>query len=55
MISLNCPGYSVLTWPDGLPYLELNCSLGLNGAVFLLLPIFFTVTILKVVFYTFQL
>ncbi|XP_066245516.1 protein tincar isoform X2 [Euwallacea similis] len=41
-------GYSVLTWPDGLPYLELNCSLGLNGAVFLLLPIFFTVTILKI-------
>ncbi|KAL1505371.1 hypothetical protein ABEB36_004954 [Hypothenemus hampei] len=41
-------GYSVLLWPDGLPYLELNCSLGLNGAVFLLLPIFFTVTILKI-------
>ncbi|XP_050303784.1 protein tincar [Anthonomus grandis grandis] len=41
-------GYSVLEWPDGLPYFELNCSLGLNGAVFLLLPIFFTVTILKV-------
>ncbi|KAH1005560.1 hypothetical protein HUJ04_006520 [Dendroctonus ponderosae] len=41
-------GYSVLAWPDGLPYLELNCSLGLNGAVFLLLPIFFTVTILKI-------
>ncbi|ERL89253.1 hypothetical protein D910_06626 [Dendroctonus ponderosae] len=42
-------GYSVLAWPDGLPYLELNCSLGLNGAVFLLLPIFFTVTILKAI------
>ncbi|CAG9772839.1 unnamed protein product [Ceutorhynchus assimilis] len=41
-------GYSILQWPDGLPYLELNCSLGLNGAVFLLLPIFFTVTILKI-------
>ncbi|XP_030768318.1 protein tincar isoform X3 [Sitophilus oryzae] len=41
-------GYSVLSWPDGLPYFELNCSLGLNGAVFLLLPIFFSVAILKI-------
>ncbi|CAH1156014.1 unnamed protein product [Phaedon cochleariae] len=41
-------GYSLLTWPDGLPYLELNCSLGLTGAAFLLLPIFITVATLKV-------
>ncbi|KAF7273201.1 hypothetical protein GWI33_014092 [Rhynchophorus ferrugineus] len=41
-------GYSILSWPEGLPYFELNCSLGLNGAVFLLLPIFFSVAILKI-------
>ncbi|XP_060527941.1 protein tincar [Cylas formicarius] len=41
-------GYSVLPWPQGLPYLELNCSLGLNGAVLLLLPIFLSVAVLKI-------
>ncbi|XP_018563624.1 protein tincar isoform X2 [Anoplophora glabripennis] len=41
-------GYSVLTWPEGLPYLELNCSLGLTGAALLLLPFFLAVAILKI-------
>ncbi|XP_072379513.1 protein tincar [Diabrotica undecimpunctata] len=41
-------GYSLLAWPEGLPYLELNCSLGLTAAAFLLLPIFIGVAILKV-------
>ncbi|XP_023017809.1 transmembrane protein tincar isoform X2 [Leptinotarsa decemlineata] len=41
-------GYSLLSWPGGLPYLELNCSLGLTGAAILLLPVFMYVAILKV-------
>nr|CAH7721512.1 unnamed protein product [Callosobruchus chinensis] len=41
-------GYSMLAWPQGLPYVELNCSLGLTGAAFLLLPIFISVAVLKV-------
>ncbi|CAH2016574.1 unnamed protein product [Acanthoscelides obtectus] len=41
-------GYSLLAWPQGLPYVELNCSLGLTGAAFLLLPIFISVAVLKV-------
>ncbi|KAG5889821.1 hypothetical protein JTB14_023147 [Gonioctena quinquepunctata] len=41
-------GYSLLSWPGGLPYLEMNCSLGLTGAAFLLLPFFISVAILKV-------
>ncbi|KAJ8978441.1 hypothetical protein NQ317_017644 [Molorchus minor] len=41
-------GYSILPWPEGLPYLELNCSLGLTGAALLLLPMFLAVAILKV-------
>ncbi|XP_057652627.1 protein tincar isoform X1 [Diorhabda carinulata] len=41
-------GYSLLNWPEGLPYMELNCSLGLTGAACLLLPIFISVAILKI-------
>ncbi|CAH0554998.1 unnamed protein product [Brassicogethes aeneus] len=41
-------GYSLLGWPEGLPFLELNCSLGLTGAAFLLLPVFLAVAILKI-------
>ncbi|CAH1115016.1 unnamed protein product [Psylliodes chrysocephalus] len=41
-------GYSLLPWPEGLPYLELNCSLGLTGAALLLLPVFLCVAILKI-------
>lgn len=43
-------GYSFLYWPEdiSLPYLELNCCLGLIGAVVLLLPIFFVTAIFKV-------
>ncbi|KAK9890752.1 hypothetical protein WA026_012100 [Henosepilachna vigintioctopunctata] len=43
-------GYSLLYWPEdiSLPYLELNCSLGLVGAAVLLLPIFFVCAVFKV-------
>jgi hypothetical protein len=43
-------GYSLLSWPENLsvPYLELNCSLGLTGAAILLLPVFLVATLFKV-------
>lgn len=43
-------GYSLLSWPENLqvPYLELNCSLGLTGAAILLLPLFLIATLFKI-------
>ncbi|XP_063927551.1 protein tincar isoform X2 [Zophobas morio] len=43
-------GYSLLSWPENLsvPYLELNCSLGLTGAAILLLPVFLIATLFKI-------
>ncbi|XP_068897552.1 protein tincar isoform X2 [Tenebrio molitor] len=43
-------GYSLLSWPENLsvPYLELNCSLGLTGAAILLLPVFLVATLFKI-------
>ncbi|XP_044262626.1 protein tincar-like [Tribolium madens] len=43
-------GYSLLAWPENLPvpYLELNCSLGLTGAAILLLPLFLVATLFKI-------
>ncbi|RZC10188.1 tincar [Asbolus verrucosus] len=43
-------GYSFLSWPENLsvPYLELNCSLGLTGAAILLLPVFLIATLFKI-------